>query len=190
MLSLVPSKAANTSITFWNMEMLLDDVNNYEGVRLVSFFLPTCPSCINELDVLKELEQNYSITIFELDAQKQSTNQTLIDFKGDHSLPDEWVLGYSTDESEIYFEIDRVPSIVILDDNGDVAAVIKGSASYNTLSEKIEDAIHKRTTNYPTNYSNTNKRSDNMLLAFAIILGVGITVVVGYFVVKGFISKS
>ncbi|MHA1447454.1 MAG: hypothetical protein ACTSSN_12230, partial [Candidatus Heimdallarchaeaceae archaeon] len=40
----VISSASSTSVLFWDINMELDDVNNYEGIRLVVFFLPTCPS--------------------------------------------------------------------------------------------------------------------------------------------------
>ena len=98
-----PAEGADTSITFWNMQMIRDNVKNYEGIRIVVFFLPFCGHCIDELDVLKKIENDYSVTIFELDISKEETNQTLIEFKKNHTIPDSWVLGYSTDESSLHY---------------------------------------------------------------------------------------
>ncbi|MCG3216076.1 MAG: hypothetical protein KAS63_05145 [Candidatus Heimdallarchaeota archaeon] len=182
------SKADNFSITFWNMNMEMDDVNNYSGVRLTVFFLPTCASCISELTVLEDLDQNYNITILLLNARYETSNQTLIDFKGNHSISNDWLMGYSTDESTEKFNLSVVPSLVVLDDLGRIVAVMEGSASYGFLEIKIQDAINYRTENYNTNF--TSDPNDNDLLrVLLIVVGVGITTLVFYFLINS-IRKS
>ncbi len=179
-----PAKGG-TSITFWNIEMNMDDVDDYEGVRIVVFFLPGCGNCINEIDILKDIDNDYNVTIFELDADKESTNQTLIDFKNNHTIPDSWILGYSTDSSENYFHVSGVPTSVVLDDFGRIVAVIVGYTSYNTFETAIDDAINHRTENYNTDFSDPTEQ----LKALFIIIGVGVGVIVIYFLVKSFIKK-
>ena len=127
------SQADNISITFWNLNLQMDDVNNYGGIRLVVFFLPTCPGCISEMSVLKDLDDNYNITIITLDPQYESSNQTLLDFKTDYTLPNDWIMGYSTEEANSKFNITLVPTAVVLDDLGRVVALIEGSTSYEFL---------------------------------------------------------
>lgn len=183
--SLVRS-APNTSLVYWDINMELDDVNNYEGVRLVVFFLPTCPSCIDELLVLEQIDANYNLTIFMLDVYKQSTNERIIDFKNNHSLSDDWIIGYSTSETNSFFDLYSVPTLVILDDLGSVVALIEGQASYSFLETKILDAINHNTDNYNTEY---NEDPSNQITAIFIIVGVGITAVVTYFLVKTLVKR-
>ena len=180
------SSASNTSVIYWDMNMELDDVNNYEGVRLVVFFLPTCPSCIDELIVLEQVDANYNLTIFMLDVYKQATNERIIDFKNNHSLSDDWIIGYSTSETNTFFDLYSVPTLVILDDLGSVVALIEGQASYSFLETKILDAINHNTDNYNTEY---NEDPSNQITAIFIIVGVGITAVVTYFLVKTLVKR-
>ena len=180
------SSASNTSVIYWDMNMELDDVNNYEGVRLVVFFLPTCPSCIDELIVLEQVDDNYNLTIFMLDVYKQATNERIIDFKNNHSLSDDWIIGYSTSETNTFFDLYSVPTLVILDDLGSVVALIEGQASYSFLETKILDAINHNTDNYNTEY---NEDPSNQITAIFIIVGVGITAVVTYFLVKTLVKR-
>ncbi|NPD88373.1 MAG: hypothetical protein HGN29_06600 [Asgard group archaeon] len=181
-----PSTRADTSITFWNIQMTLENVRDYEGVRIIVFFLNNCGHCINEIDVLKDIDDNFNTTIFELSVRKDSTNQTLIDFRTDHSIPDSWIMGYSTDESENLFQVGSVPTSVVLDDQGSIVSVNSGFASYEFLESKIDDAINHRTENYNTDYVTD---SSQQLRALFIIIGVGVGVVVVYFLVKSFVSK-
>ncbi|TET75909.1 MAG: hypothetical protein E3J43_07570 [Candidatus Heimdallarchaeota archaeon] len=180
------SNASDTSVVYWDMNMELDDVNNYEGVRLVVFFLPTCPSCVDELLVLEQIDANYNLTIFMLDVIKQPTNERLIDFKNNHSLSDDWIIGYSTGETNSFFDLNSVPTLVLLDDLGSIVALIEGQASYSFLEAKILDAISHNTDNYNTEY---NKDPSNQITAIFIIVGVGITAVVTYFLVKTLVKR-
>lgn len=184
--SSVVSSASNTSIFFWDMNMELDDVNDYEGIKLIVFFLPTCPSCIDELLILEQIDANYNLTIFMLDVYKQTTNQRLIDYKNNHTLSDDWIIGYSTSETNSFFDLYSVPTLVIIDDLGRVVALIVGQASYSFLETKILDAINHNTDNYNTEY---NEDPSNQITAIFIIVGVGITAVVTYFLVKTLVKR-
>lgn len=177
---------ADTSITYWNMQMTIENVSDYEGVRIIVFFLNNCGHCIDEIDVLKEIDYDYDVTIFELNARKDSTNQTLIDFKTDHSIPDSWILGYSTDESENLFQVGGVPTSVVLDDLGRIVSVLIGFTGYSTFESKIDDAINHRTENYNTDYDTDPLQQ---LRALFIIIGVGVGAVVVYFLVKSLMAK-
>ena len=184
--SSVVSSASSTSIFFWDMNMELDDVNDYEGIKLIVFFLPTCPSCIDELLILEQIDANYNLTIFMLDVYKQTTNQRLIDYKNNHTLSDDWIIGYSTSETNSFFDLYSVPTLVIIDDLGRVVALIVGQASYSFLETKILDAINHNTDNYNTEY---NEDPSNQITAIFIIVGVGITAVVTYFLVKTLVKR-
>lgn len=184
--SSVISSASSISVVYWDINMELDDVNNYEGVRLAVFFLPTCPSCIDELLILEQIDTNYNLTIFMLDVYKQSTNQRLIDFKNNHTLSDDWIMGYSTSETNSFFDLYSVPTLVVLDDLGRVVSFIEGQASYSYLETKILDAINHNTDNYNTEY---NEDPSKQITAIFIIVGVGITAVVTYFLVRTLVKR-
>lgn len=180
------SSASSTSVLFWDINMELDDVSNYEGIKLVVFFLPTCPSCIDEILILEQIDANYNLTIFMLDVYKQPTNQRLIDFKNNHSLSDDWIIGYSTSETNSFFDLYSVPTLVVLDDLGRIVSFIEGQASYSFLETKILDAINHNTDNYNTEY---NEDPSKQITAIFIIVGVGITAVVTYFLVKTLVKR-
>jgi len=177
------SQADNISITFWNLNMQMDDVNNYGGIRLVVFFLPTCPACISEMSVLKDLDENYNITIITLDPQYETSNQTLIDFRTAYTLPDDWIMGYSTDEASSKFNVTLVPSAVVLDDLGRVVALIEGSTSYEYFETKIDDAINYRTENYNPNFV-IEPNDNDLLKVLFIVVGVGVSTVILYFLIQ------
>ena len=166
--------------------MELDNINNYEGVRLIEFYLPTCPSCIEEILILEQIDTNYNLTIFMLDVYKQATNERIIDFKNNHSLSEDWIIGYSTSETNSFFDLNSVPTLVVLDDFGRVVSFIQGQASYSFLETKILDAINHNTDNYNTEY---NEDPSNQITAIFIIVGVGITAVVTYFLVKTLVKR-
>lgn len=178
------SQADNISITFWNLDMDMDDVNNYGGIRLVIFFLPSCPACISETSVLKEIDENYNITIFALDPNIETTNQTLLDFREAYSLPDDWIMGYSTEQANSKFNLSTVPLAVILDDLGRVVAMKEGSTLYTFFEEKIEDAINHNTENYNPYFVIEPDNSDDLLKVLFIVIGVGVTTVILYFLIR------
>lgn len=180
------SSASNTSVFYWDINMELDNINNYEGVRLIEFYLPTCPSCIEEILILEQIDTNYNLTIFMLDVYKQATNERIIDFKNNHSLSEDWIIGYSTSETNSFFDLYSVPTLVVLDDFGRVVSFIQGQASYSFLETKILDAINHNTDNYNTEY---NEDPSNQITAIFIIVGVGITAVVTYFLVKTLVKR-
>ncbi len=177
------SQADNISITFWNLNLQMDDVNNYSGIRLVVFFLPTCPACISETSVLKDLDENYNITIVTLDPQYESSNQTLLDFRTAYTLPEDWIMGYSTEEANSKFNLTVVPTAVVLDDLGRVVALIEGSTSYEFFETKIDDAANHRTENYNPNFVIEPDDNDLLTVLF-IVIGVGVSTIILYFLIQ------
>jgi thiol-disulfide isomerase/thioredoxin len=178
--------AASINITYWDMDMELDDVVNYDGVRLTVFFLPTCSHCINELPVLKQIDSNYNVSIFMLDITLKSTNQSLIDFKNTHVLSDNWTFGYTTSDTNEYFDLFSVPRIIILDNVSRVVDYMRGEQTYGTLESKVLDAINYNTENYNPDF---NDDPSTLVRNLFIVLGVGVAAVVVYFLVKTFVNK-
>ncbi|MHA1305089.1 MAG: TlpA family protein disulfide reductase [Candidatus Heimdallarchaeaceae archaeon] len=176
----VRASSNNTSIPFIDLSYMDDDVNNYEGVRIVLFFSPECPHCSDQTEELKKLESDYNLTFFALSVIYNSTNTILINYKESHDLSSAWIMGFALNESFIEFQIRVVPFTIILDDYGFIVSVIEGYASVQTIIEKVEIAIEHKTDLYDTKPMQDNT---DLLKVLFIVIGAGITVVVIYFVV-------
>ncbi len=179
-------EASSINITYWDMNMELDNVVDYNGVRIVVFFLPTCPHCIDELPVLKQIDSNYNLSIFMLDIALKSTNLSLIDFKTTHVLSDNWTFGYTSADTNAYFDLISVPRIIVLDNLSRIVDLVRGETNYETLESIVLDAINHNTENYNPDF---NKDSSIQIRNLFIIIGVGVSAVVIYFLVKTLVNK-
>ncbi|GAH61066.1 unnamed protein product, partial [marine sediment metagenome] len=160
-----------------------DDVLNYEGVRIVLFFKSNCPSCHNQIETLQELENNYTLSIIALNVDSEPTNTTLLDLIADLSLSTNWTLGYASAQAISIFDLEVVPSQVILDDNSEIVAVTEGYFDYESIETKILDAINHRTDNYS---ENPISDSGDLLIALFIIVGVAVATIVVIFLFRLF----
>ncbi len=174
---------ADTNISFWNINMDEDDVSNYEGLRIVLFLKVSCPGCHNQIITLKEIEaeSSYIFNVIILCVDYESSNDTLIEFQEENSLSEYWVIGYSTDSSERLFNIEFVPTTVILDDSGSIVASFSGYVEASTLEQRMDYGISHITESYT---SETFTDQGDLLRAFFIIIGVGVSLIVIYFLVK------
>ena len=174
---------ANTSISFWNINMDEDDVSNYEGLRIIVFFKVSCPGCHNQIITLKEIEaeSSYVFNVILLCVDAESSNGTLIEYQEENSLSEYWVLGYSTDSSERLLNVEFVPTTVILDDSGSIVASFSGYVEASTLEQRMDYGISHITESYTSEI--LTDRGD-LLKVFFIIIGVGVSLLVIYFLVK------
>ncbi|MCE7741862.1 MAG: hypothetical protein GOP50_05345 [Candidatus Heimdallarchaeota archaeon] len=180
-LSISPTHAQATSITFRDMDIELDDVNNYGGVRVVVFFSHTCQVCKEEVATLKQIDNDYNISIFMLNYFQASENDTIVDFIDEANAPDHWIYGFMTDGTIIGFNIVSVPVTVVLDELGRIVGDMVGAVSYRFLESVVINAIEQNTDEYFT-----ERREDpgsNLDVIF-IAVGVIISAVVVYFLVQ------
>ena len=171
----------STTIPFWNISMEEDDVLNYDGVRIVLFFQPDCSQCHNQIITLKQIDEDFNITFIALSATKEDTNSSLLDFKSEHSISESWILGYASPSAISTFDLEVVPSQVILDDEDQIVSVMHGYFSYDAIEQKIDDAINHRTENYDTDPISD---SGDLLTALFIIVGVGVGTIVVIFLIR------
>ncbi len=174
---------ADTNISFWNINMDEDDVSNYEGLRIVLFFKVSCSGCHSQIITLKEIEaeSSYVFTVITLCVDNESSNGTLIEFREENSLSENWVIGYSTDSSERLFNVEYVPTTVILDDSGSIVASFSGYVGQSTLEQRIGYGISHISESYT---SDIFTEQGDLLQVFFIIIGVGVSLLVIYFLVK------
>ncbi len=179
---------SDIGIPFLDIDKNSDNTNNHEGIRLVQFFLPFCPACIGEAEVLEQINQNYNVTIFGLNVNKNDPKEILLEFKANHSLSDDWIFGYSTLESERMFDIERVPTLVILDDLGNIVDGVQVSVDYDYIETRIQYAINHETDSYNTEFYTGQNPT---LVAIFIIVGTTVGVLVIYFLIMAiFRSKK
>lgn len=179
--SLISVKAQNTSIPFRDMEIQLDDVDNYGGVRIVVFFLHTCSACKNEVSTLKEIDADYNVTIFMFDIYQKSTNDTLLEFKEETDAPDQWIFGYVTDESYEEFDPSPIPVTIVLDELGRIVSDIVGIISYISLKEFVVNAIEQNTDQY---FTVRKEDPGNYIDVIFICIGVIVSAIVVYFLIQ------
>lgn len=182
-----PLQAQGTSITFSNMEIEPDDVNNYGGVRLVVFFWDKCHACIEEVSTLKLIDQEYNITIIMINVIASSVNNTNLEFIEQTDIPEEWVLGYITPETEVTFAPNPVPVTIVLDEEGRIAADIGGVVSYRFLEQCIINAIDQNIEEY---FTERTEDPGGYASVIFIVIGVIVSAVVIYFLVKSFLQKK
>lgn len=186
-LPILPTEAQGTSIEFKDMYIQLDNVDNYSGVRIIVLFWDGCYSCKEEVDTFKQIDQSYNVTIFFLNVVQASTNDSNEGFIEETEAPSSWIFGYLTLASEEQLNITYVPVIIILDDEGYIAADIQGPASYNFIETCLVNAIEKNTEEYFT-----ERREDpgDYTAVIFIVVGVIISAVVIYFLVKSFTMRK
>lgn len=173
-----------TGISFLDIDKNLDNTDNYEGIRLLQFFMPFCPGCAGEAAILEQINQNYNVTLFCLNVDRNDPKEILLEFKANHSLSDDWIFGYSTLETERIFDIDRVPTLVILDDLGNIVDRIKGSVEYSFIETRIQYALNHLTESYNTDFESGQ---NPLTIAIFIIIGTIVGVLVLYFLVMSFL---
>ncbi len=186
-LTMIPLQAQNTSVLFKDMNMILDDVSFYSGVRIVVFFSPSCYACKEEVPTLKKIEENYNVSIFMLDVHQPLTNETLVDFIDEMDIPEEWTLGFVTDASYYGFNISYFPVTIVLDDEGRIAADILGAASYLFLEDSVVNAIEHNTDEY---FTDRIEDPGSKLDVIFIVVGVIVAAVVLYFLIKSIPPKK
>ncbi len=179
-LLITPAHAQATSIPFKNINQILDDVDNYDGVRLVVFFAHNCHVCKDEIDTLKQIDNNYNVSIIMLNFYQASDNETIVDFIDETNAPLSWIWGYMSDQAQEDFNVDKVPIIIILDDLGRIVADILGASSYKFLESNVVNAIGQNTDEYFTDRQEDPGGYSEVIF---IVVGVLISAVVIYFLI-------
>ncbi|MHA1199721.1 MAG: TlpA family protein disulfide reductase [Candidatus Heimdallarchaeaceae archaeon] len=180
-LSLIPVQSQGASIPFRDMEIQLDNVENYSGVRIVVFFSHTCHACKEEVVTLKQIDDNYNVSIIMLDIYQASVNDTIVDFIEETEAYENWIYGFVTDESYDDYNITLIPTTVVLDELGRTAADIGGIVSYRFLEKSVVNAIEQNTDKY---FSERAEDPGGYLDVIFIVIGVIISAVVIYFLVQ------
>jgi len=180
---ILPIQAQGTSISFWDMNIQSDDVDNYSGVRIIVLFATGCYSCKGEVDTFRLIDQEYNVTIFFLNVYQASDNTSNEEFIEDTEAPSSWIFGYLSVTSEEQLNITLVPVFIILDDEGTIAADIQGPARYSFIETCLINAIEKNTEEYFT--VRTQDPGGYLDLIF-IVIGVIISAVIIYYLVMSF----
>jgi len=111
-----------------------------------------CQPCVLQLITLSEIYQNYSKKNFEIisidvwivSGETEEMLQQLIDlFKTELDIDLEWTFGVDDTDGTLYFKYANqgVPSLYLLDENGNIYYTFQGYTSYYELEDKIDELI-------------------------------------------------
>lgn len=162
------------SIPYVNINMEDEDVMAYAGAKLVLFFKTTCEVCHEQIEVYKQIEEQYSnLEIFLLEANMKQNNETLVTFANETDIPDTWQLGYSYFSNIETFDIQVVPHTLIIDKNDLLVISISGYSNYAFLDKYLQIALNEEVDKYET-----KQKEDTSDLTTAIVIIVGVLLLV------------
>ena len=114
-------------------------LSDYEGKVVILDLMATwCPPCIEEMGHLKEIYNEFDssdVLIMSIDLDTTETNEELRRFKDDYG--DDWIFARDTDGVGDKYNVDSIPTIVIIDKNGEIAYQNVGLTSSSDLLNEI-----------------------------------------------------
>lgn len=100
-----------------------------------------CPPCITEMGHLKQLYTDYrnqGVVIMSIDVDPSQDNETIRQFKT--SYGDNWIFTSGSDVGNTYGAT-SIPTIYILNKQGQVAYKNTGTTTYTTLATEINKLL-------------------------------------------------
>jgi peroxiredoxin len=145
----IPNRAAVGSpapeFTARSMDGRAVSLSDFEGrVMIVDFWTTWCPSCVEELPVLQEVDRRYSnqeVVVLAVDIGESEAEVRR--FLNDNDL-DLTVLLDSTEQIAAVYNIRSIPTTFIVDPSGKIDAVHFGSVSASQLDQYISAAMGYR----------------------------------------------
>ena len=107
---------------------------------MLEFMSTTCPHCANEAPRLAAVWKRFgsAITMISISVNTEDTNEVLKDYATAHDSP--WVWAMDTANVASAYGVSGVPTIVIIDRNGQIAYVNSGETAEETLTHQIQSA--------------------------------------------------
>lgn len=139
--NLVGEKAPDFTITGTEGEKISLSQNNGK-VIVLDMMSTTCPACISEVKILKEIYFRYSqdeILIVSIDVDRSDSNSDLQAFKAEYG--DNWTFARDTDDVANKYKVKYTPTTVIIDKDGIISYYRTGELSVVKLSQEIEKLL-------------------------------------------------
>ena len=145
------SKNNGVNFTFLTIDGDEKQLSDFYGkVIVLDFMAVDCEPCFHEMFELKEISENYAddeVAIISIDVwvPRETANyvKSLIDhFKNNYDIALNWTFGIDYPNGSIgskYTTNGAVPTIYILDQNGNIYYTHEGYEEYSKLASKIDE---------------------------------------------------
>jgi peroxiredoxin len=119
-------------------------LSDYENSKVVilDFMFVNCSGCIEMMDVLKSVSDNYDssdVIIITIDVVTEDTEEELRWFKNEYG--GDWMYAFDTVDAHLDYDVTGVPVTVIVDKDGNIAFQDVGVTEYSEMSEEIDKLI-------------------------------------------------
>ncbi|MFW9777621.1 MAG: redoxin domain-containing protein [Candidatus Heimdallarchaeota archaeon] len=137
--SIIADNVSQTDFSFQLLDESVVSLSDYIGKPIIlDFFATWCIPCIDVIAVLKQVRSIYpQVQILSVSASLDDDLPTLASFKAQHSM--EWVVGFDySQEGAIKYQVNFIPTLVFINDNGIIRHWEQGVTSFNDLSRWIQ----------------------------------------------------
>ncbi|MFW9853425.1 MAG: redoxin domain-containing protein [Candidatus Thorarchaeota archaeon] len=137
--SIIADNISQTDFSFQLLDGGIVSLSDYIGKPIIlDFFATWCLPCIDVIAVLKQVRSIYpQVQILSVSASLDDDLPTLTSFKAQHSM--EWVVGFDySQEGAIKYQVNFIPTLVFINDNGIIRHWEQGVTSFNDLSRWIQ----------------------------------------------------
>ncbi|MGD8545702.1 MAG: TlpA disulfide reductase family protein [Candidatus Bathyarchaeota archaeon] len=117
-------------------------LSDYRGqVVLLNFFHTMCSGCIEEIPHLKSLHTEFSedLIIISISVASFDTDERLLEFRQNHDI--NWIVSRDTASIVELYNVEFVPMLVIVDQDGDICHQHIGETEYSILYEEIFEIV-------------------------------------------------
>jgi peroxiredoxin len=119
------------------------ELKDYRGQVVVIDLMATwCGPCIVEMEHLRAIYAKYNgsgVVLMSIDIDPKETNEQLREFKEEYG--DDWIFARDTDNVGTKYNVNYIPKVVIIDQDGRIAYEYTGVTSTSKLSSEIDKLL-------------------------------------------------
>ena len=119
------------------------NLTDYRGrVLLIDFFATWCGPCASQLSVMKDLRDELpadDVAFLMIDTDDRESQATVSAYRDDHGIG--WPVTYHGDKVAADYDVDAIPTTVVVDGDGVVRYYHVGTSSKDDLKEAVSDLL-------------------------------------------------